>query len=68
MASSSSWDAVELWTSAIFLDENSTSKAKSKVQYYFESEVFYLSTSKEVPQYLESRARAAHDANVPFIV
>ena len=68
MATNSSWDAVELWTSAFYHEGEGTSKAKSEAQYYFESQIFYLATSKTIPEYLHSRLEAAQEAEVPFIV
>jgi len=67
MAMTSSWDAVKLWTSAHYLEGKGTSKAKAEVRYYFESQIFYLTTSKTIPEYLHSRLKAAQEAMVPFI-
>ncbi|KAF2006245.1 hypothetical protein P154DRAFT_559354 [Amniculicola lignicola CBS 123094] len=64
----SPWDAVELWTSSSFLETNGPSKAKSEVQHYFESKIFYLSTSETIPKYLRSRLTAAEETRSPFVV
>jgi hypothetical protein len=63
-------DSVELWTSAFYLEGKGkgTSKAKAEVRYYFESQIFYLTTSNTIPKYLNSRLKAAQEAMVPFVV
>ncbi|KAF2675606.1 hypothetical protein K458DRAFT_492974 [Lentithecium fluviatile CBS 122367] len=47
---------------------NPTSKARSKVRFYFESEIFYAATSKDITPYLAARRQAARVGPVPFVV
>jgi hypothetical protein len=68
MASESSAESVTLWTSACYLEKKSNSKAKSELQHYFESHVFYNSTAVEISAYLQEREEAARQATIPFIV
>jgi hypothetical protein len=61
-------ESVTLWTSASYLEKESTSKAKSEMRYYFESQTFFIGTALDIPEYLQKRFEAAQEARTPFIM